>query len=77
MDKQEGYGRRSFFKLLSAMGMGTLAGTARTAWAVDRIENPLRSYPQREWERAYRELWRHDSNFVFTCAPNDTHNCHL
>jgi nitrate reductase alpha subunit len=77
MDKQEEYGRRSFFKLLSAMGMGTLAGTARTAWAVDRIENPLRSYPQREWERAYRELWRHDSNFVFTCAPNDTHNCHL
>ena len=77
MRPDEGYDRRSFFKLLSLAGIGSLIGTARDAWAVDRVENPLRNYPSREWERAYRELWQHDGSFVFTCAPNDTHNCHL
>ncbi len=77
MSTDEGLGRRSFFKLMSAAGVGTLIGTARQAWAIERVDNPLRSYPQRAWERAYRELWQHDSTFVFTCAPNDTHNCHL
>ena len=42
-----------------------------------RIENPLGQYPAREWEVVYRDLWRHDSKFVFLCAPNDTHNCLL
>ncbi len=73
----QGHDRRSFFKLVSTAGVATLIGTARTAWAIDRIENPLRTYPKRDWERAYRELYQNDSEFVFTCAPNDTHNCHL
>jgi nitrate reductase alpha subunit len=42
-----------------------------------RVENPLGQYPAREWEVVYRDLWRHDSKFVFLCAPNDTHNCLL
>jgi nitrate reductase alpha subunit len=71
----QGHDRRSFFKLVSTAGVATLIGTARTAWAIDRIENPLRTYPKRDWERAYRELYQHDSTFHFLCAPNDTHNC--
>ncbi|MBI5513499.1 MAG: molybdopterin-dependent oxidoreductase [Deltaproteobacteria bacterium] len=72
-----GIDRRSFFKLVSAAGMGALASTARDAWGVVRVENPLRDYPSHDWERSYRDLYRHDGSFVFTCAPNDTHNCHL
>ena len=41
------------------------------------VENPLRMYPNRGWERIYRDLYAYDSTFTFTCAPNDTHNCLL
>jgi len=41
------------------------------------IENPLAAYPNRDWERAYRNIFKPDSSFVFLCAPNDTHNCLL
>lgn len=41
------------------------------------IENPLASYPDRDWEKVYRNIFAHDSTFVFLCAPNDTHNCLL
>lgn len=77
MSSDDTLDRRSFFKLLSAAGMTALVGTARNAWGIVRVENPLRAYPSRDWERTYRELYRHDGSFVFTCAPNDTHNCHL
>ncbi|MFO0608983.1 MAG: molybdopterin-dependent oxidoreductase [Polyangiales bacterium] len=77
MEGDERLDRRNFLKFVAGAGMGALAGTARTAWAVDRIENPLRSYPLRDWERTYRNLYQTDGSFVFTCAPNDTHNCHL
>jgi hypothetical protein len=40
-------------------------------------DNPLASYPNREWEKAYRNIFKPDSSFVFLCAPNDTHNCLL
>jgi nitrate reductase alpha subunit len=39
--------------------------------------NPLRVTPPREWEQLYRDQFADDSSFVFTCAPNDTHNCLL
>jgi nitrate reductase alpha subunit len=40
-----------------------------------RIDNPLANYPNRDWERVYRDLYRSDSRLTFLCAPNDTHNC--
>jgi nitrate reductase alpha subunit len=39
--------------------------------------NPLREMPDRDWEQIYRDQFTEDSSFVFTCAPNDTHNCLL
>lgn len=39
--------------------------------------NPLQVMPDRSWERIYRDQFNEDSSFVFTCAPNDTHNCLL
>lgn len=41
------------------------------------IENPLASYPSREWEIMYRDQYKVDTSFTFVCAPNDTHNCRL
>jgi nitrate reductase alpha subunit len=41
------------------------------------IANPLAEMPDRDWERIYRDQFAEDSSFVFTCAPNDTHNCLL
>jgi nitrate reductase alpha subunit len=41
------------------------------------IANPLVEMPARGWERIYRDQFAEDSSFVFTCAPNDTHNCLL
>ncbi|MBI2350649.1 MAG: molybdopterin oxidoreductase, partial [Deltaproteobacteria bacterium] len=47
------------------------------AWGLGAIENPLAAYPNRDWEKVYRDLWKYDSTFTFLCAPNDTHNCIL
>jgi len=69
--------RRDFLAKVGAAGLGAFIASARDAWGLDAITNPLASYPNRNWERAYRDLWKYDSTFTFTCAPNDTHNCIL
>ncbi len=69
--------RREFLQWASAAGFGALVASATNAWALEAVENPLASYPDRDWERVYRDLWRSDSHFTFLCAPNDTHNCIL
>jgi nitrate reductase alpha subunit len=61
----------------SAMGFGALLGGATRAWGLDKVENPLAHYPNRDWEKAYRDLFKADGTFTFLCAPNDTHNCLL
>ena len=69
--------RRAFMKILAASGFGALAGSAVPAWGLDTPDNPLARYPDRDWERTYRDLWAYDSTYTFLCAPNDTHNCIL
>jgi len=71
-------GRREFLQL----GLSTLALFAgRPIFAalklVDDIDNPFEQYPNRGWERLYRDIFRVDSHYHFLCAPNDTHNCLL
>ena len=41
------------------------------------ITQPLQFYPNRGWERIYRDQYAYDSSFTFVCAPNCTHNCRL
>jgi len=41
------------------------------------VPNPLENYPNRWWEKVYRDLYKSDDSFTFLCAPNDTHNCLL
>jgi nitrate reductase / nitrite oxidoreductase, alpha subunit len=76
------YGRRRFLALAGAAGFGMLAspsdlfaGFAQIAPV--SVPNPLEQYPNRDWERIYRNLYRTDGSYVFLCAPNDTHNCLL
>ena len=70
-------GRREFMQAASTMGFGAFVASATRAWGLDAVENPLARYPNRDWERVYRDLWKYDSTFTFLCAPNDTHNCIL
>jgi len=69
--------RRAFLQKASAMGFGALVSGASQAWLLETIENPLAQYPDRDWEKTYRDLFKVDDSFVFLCAPNDTHNCLL
>ena len=69
--------------LQGLFGAGALAASSSLQaaplkyFAPTVIDNPLAAYPNRDWERAYRNIFNADSSFVFLCAPNDTHNCLL
>ncbi len=69
--------RRQFLDLVAAAGLGGFALSADEAWGLQAPSNPLATYPNRDWEKAYRDLFAYDSTYTFTCAPNDTHNCIL
>lgn len=45
--------------------------------AVPEITDPLSYYPNKDWEKVYRDLYKVDSTFHFLCNPNDTHGCYL
>jgi nitrate reductase alpha subunit len=70
-------GRREFLEWMVAAGFSAFAASVSDAWGVQALENPLAAYPNRDWEKVYRDLWKYDSSFTFLCAPNDTHNCIL
>jgi len=78
----EGVSRRRFLEIAGAAGFGSVAlfldlvGQYQYLSPVS-VENPLAAYPNRGWERIYRDIFKHDSTFVFMCCPNDTHNCLL
>ncbi len=73
--------RRTFVSQLAALALAPeaieqFAGGLKFIKPVS-VANPLEGYPNRGWERVYRDLYRSDSRFSFLCAPNDTHNCLL
>jgi nitrate reductase / nitrite oxidoreductase, alpha subunit len=70
--------RRTFLKssLTAAVSSGLFAPRL-WAFAPTQIENPLGHYPDRDWERVYRDQYRTDGSFTWVCAPNDTHNCRM
>ena len=72
--------RRQFLQATTAAGAFTLAdrglGLSLLQPAVE-VGNPLESYPDRNWERIYRDQYTYDSSFAFVCSPNDTHACRL
>ncbi|HOV73252.1 MAG TPA: molybdopterin-dependent oxidoreductase [Candidatus Hydrogenedentes bacterium] len=74
---KKGLSRREFLSNAAAAGFGALAASASRAWGLEAVSDPLSAYPDRGWEKAYRDLWNYDDKFTFLCAPNDTHNCLL
>jgi nitrate reductase alpha subunit len=70
--------RREFLSAVTAGGATWLTGAA-PAWAFRplTVENPLGSYPRRDWERVYLDQYHYDGTFTWICAPNDTHMCRL
>jgi nitrate reductase alpha subunit len=77
-----GSSRRRFLKMAGAAGFGTVIGPKALMaqyryLAPVSVPNPLAAYPNRDWERVYRDIYRTDKSFVFLCCPNDTHNCLL
>jgi len=74
----KGFSRREFLKWSLAGVAGLAVSSPRLAFLQPvSIDNPLGEYPNRDWEKLYRDKFRYDSVFHFTCAPNDTHNCLL
>ena len=73
--------RLEFLKISTASGLGALLfsnGLSLWAFEADRaIDNPLAYYPNRDWEKIYRDQYRYDSKFSWVCSPNDTHACRV
>lgn len=74
--------RRNFLKALGLVGITALVDGCGKPEVVQllkpvSVDNPLKDYPDRDWERVYRDIAKVDSSFIFLCAPNDTHNCLL
>ena len=77
--------RRQVMKMVPAAVAGAMAArylpetllSFEFVEPIDQNLNPLETYPNRDWERVYRDLYSYDSSFVFLCAPNDTHGCLL
>jgi len=81
-----GFTRRQFLAGGSSAFAGLLAGAVAAPEAlgaltylapVQKSANPLATYPARDWESVYRDLYTPDSTFHYLCAPNDTHGCLL
>jgi len=72
--------RRAFLTLAAGTSAGILMKTIEPdlfAFLEPKTENPLETYPDRDWEKVYRNIYKTDGEFHFLCAPNDTHNCLL
>ncbi len=80
--------RRRFLKVAGSAAAGT-AILSQLDWtfslAFDGIATFLKPvhvddpfvYPNRDWERVYRNMWSYDYEFSWLCNPNDTHGCLL
>lgn len=79
----QGLSRRSFLKTASGVGAGVLFSQTAAFGELFgfmqplHVDSPLAGYPNRGWEKTFRDLYQADSTFHFLCAPNDTHNCLL
>ncbi len=71
--------RREFLKYTGVATGGAMSTglNLRFLEAQEEITNPLEHYPDRSWEKVYRDQYAYDRTFTFCCVPNDTHNCRL
>lgn len=62
--------------VLQALGAEP-AFAGRALVLTTRVDNPLEYYPDRDWEKVYRDQYAYDRSFTFICSPNDTHACRI
>lgn len=82
----DGLTRRQFLTGGPSVLAGILGGSAALGEALAGFQyltpiepgtNPLAEYPNREWEKVYRDLYTPDETYHYMCGPNDTHGCLL
>jgi anaerobic selenocysteine-containing dehydrogenase len=77
--------RRKFLLLIPPAVAGFLANiyipntilSLQALKPIDTSINPLETYPNRNWEEVYRDVYTPDYTFHYLCAPNCTHGCLL
>lgn len=73
--------RRKFLTVSSAATLGLALGCRKLSLGllkpIEEVENPLAYYPNRDWEKIYRDQYRYDGTFSWVCSPNDTHACRV
>jgi nitrate reductase alpha subunit len=72
--------RREFLRFSGSLLGGALLSTAlplNLLRPLSVVDDPLAAYPDRGWEKVYRDQYRYDDSFTFVCSPNDTHHCRL
>lgn len=74
-----GVSRRTFLGAMGATGaaLWTWPAALGALQPMVGIDNPLAHYPQRDWEKVYRDQYQYDRSFTWVCAPNDTHMCRM
>ncbi len=71
--------RRQFIAA-SASGLLAWSGKGLALAALHptgEMGNPLTNYPNRGWEKVYRDQYKVDGSFTWVCSPNCTHECRL
>ena len=71
--------RRTLLRKGALGAAGTVAAVSflRMLQAKEDVPNPLEAYPDRGWEKLYRDQYRYDGSFSWVCSPNDTHACRV
>jgi len=75
--------RRNFIRRSGLVGAGITAAQMlplrflQAQPIEEGVPNPLAHYPNRGWEKLYRDQYSYDRAFSWVCAPNDTHNCRV
>src|SRR4030095_13575670 len=82
MNSYNNFSRRDFIKRSRLVGAGLAAAQMLPlhflqAQTIEEVANPLAAYPNRGWEKIYRNQYAYDRSFSWVCAPNDTHNCRI
>ena len=80
IQNQTGFNRRRFLQLLTVSTTAAVVNPLNVLGAQDVIvdvENPLKHYPNRGWEKDYLDQYHYDRTFTWICAPNDTHMCRM
>ncbi len=78
-DSQWSTSRRGFLKASGIAALLAACGKTdfRQLKSIVGVENPLDYYPERGWEKIYRDQYRYDGSFTYVCSPNDTHACRV